>query len=117
MKVRIRIHANGKGLTLRYLFQNKPTPKEVLDLINNEYPGWSVIGFCEDEVVRDTVEAWAMKHSPEVDVSLIQIEDTQATLNGIPFAFIHQEEDTVRFFFYNYNFSWAVNHDAIKISR
>ncbi len=81
-----------------------------LDLINEEYPGWSVIGWCDDDAVKDTVESWAMKHCPEVDVSLIKIEDTQASLNGVPFAFIHQEEDTVRFFFYNYNFSWAVNH-------
>jgi len=107
MVVRIRIHANGKGLTKRYLFQDEPTAKSVMHLINEEYPGYSVIGWAQESHIMDTVCAWCMKQNPACDMDLIKLDDSEASYRGVPFAFIYQEEETVRIYFYNYNFHWG----------
>lgn len=111
MLIRIRVRQEGKGgKTLRYEFHKRPKATDIMFLLKKEHPDAVLIGWADEDVIKEIVYSWVRKVDSPVDMKLIKLEDTEVTIKGIPFGAIFLEDSDIRVHFYNYNFFWGLKN-------
>lgn len=111
MRIRIRIGRDGLGKTLLYEFHTYPTPAQVMKTVSQDHPGWSVVGFCEDDQIRKAVNEWIKKKN-YLDFEFM-IDGSKLTYNGQTFGMVKFDGPAFTLTMYNYDYRWGVNNAKV----